>query len=141
MNWDLIQRIGIPLLAALAVLIAPAIGKRVAHKTADAAILTAVAATEKSASDRWQAHTESVQKYADGVADRLGVVERRLDDAELRSAAAEVKAVAAELRATKAETLYKSAIVYLKRISAWANEHIVGLELPPPPSELEDDLK
>ena len=94
---------------------------------------TAVVAERAAASADWESHTVALQRYADSMAERLCKVEQRLDDAEMRN-------VATELRATKAEGLYAVALIYLRRIAIWVNDHLPGATLPPPPPELENDL-
>lgn len=127
-------------LAALSVVAGPLLGRWAADKTAVAALNTAeaqmrsaVVAERAAASADWESHTVALQRYADSMADRLGRVEQRLDDAEMRN-------IATELRATKAEGLYAVALIYLRRIALWVNDHLPGATLPPPPPELENDL-
>lgn len=63
----------------------------------------------------------------------LAEVERRLGDSEIR-------AQAAEIRAHRSEGLYSLAVVYLRRLSTWVNDHWPDENVPPPPPELERDL-
>jgi hypothetical protein len=80
---------------------------------------------------------ESVQAEA---AERLAALHKDMTLVEKRLGDAEVRARAGEVRASKAEELYWLAVVWMRNLFAWAREHLPGVELPPPPPELERDL-
>jgi hypothetical protein len=119
--------------AAVGAFVAPLFGRKVAAKTADAAAREAAAA-------EWEVHTESLHKYAGGLADRLDKVEHRLDKAEERADKAELRADTAEKRANMAETLYRLAVEYVRHLAAWFSAKWPSETLPTPPPELEIDL-
>jgi hypothetical protein len=102
----------------------------VTHK---AAKVEAEAADKQATTADWKAYVDSVHVWNGGLADRLEHVETRLDEAEQRSHFAEERAV-------RAETLYHSAIAYVKQIADWVAERLPGHAMPPPPPELEADL-
>lgn len=162
MNWTLIGAISVPLVSLLTIM-----GSAwVSRLSGKAAIRQATVSERRQASADWEAYATELRHRNDRLAERLenfedewvkrlasmedaakrrlmevtteyteriGLMERRLGDSEVR-------AQAAEMRASRAEVLYSIAIVYLRRLSMWAADNLVGVDLPTPPPELENDL-
>ena len=132
-----------PAVAILTILGSAWAGRHAGHaalKQAEGTVKDAATNERKAASADWAAYTAELRqenvdlrKHNQEQAERLDKLEHRVDDSELRAAAA-------ELRALKSQELYSLALVYLRRVFVWANDHWPGVEIPPPPPELEADL-
>lgn len=136
MSWQLFIELASPVVALLTIFVSAWIGRH----SGRAAVHQAATDERRAASADWATYTSELRldnielrKYNVELGERLDLVERRVEAAEMRAAAA-------DLRATKAEQLYAMAIIYLRGISAWVNDHWPGESLPSAPPELEADL-
>ena len=136
MNWALVIGAASPAVALLTIFASAWAGRhagRAALRQAEATVKQAATDERKAASADWGAYTRELRQQNKNLIERVDHLEKRVEAAEMRAAAA-------DLRATKAEQLYALAIIYLRGISAWVNDHWPGESLPSAPPELEADL-
>ena len=136
MNLTLFIGLASPAVALLTIVASSWAGRhagRAALKAAEGTIKDAATNERKAASADWATYTRELRQQNQNLLERVDHLEKRVEAAEMRSAAA-------DLRATKAEQLYAMAIIYLRGISAWVNDHWPGESLPLAPPELEADL-
>ena len=119
---------------------APSIGRRAAHKNADAAqqtaeaeIRKAVAAEREQASADWARYCDAQQRDNDNLRYQVAENATRIEEIELRAEADR------EAR-HQAEKNFRIALVYLRRVIRWIDENLPGAHYPPPPVELELDI-
>jgi hypothetical protein len=119
---------------------APSIGRRAAHKNADAAqqtaeaeIRRAVAAEREQASADWARYCDAQQRDNDNLRYQVAENATRIEEIELR---AETDREARH----QAEKNFRIALVYLRRVIRWIDENLPGAHYPPPPAELELDI-
>ena len=119
---------------------APSIGRRAAHKNADAAqqtaeaeIRKAVAAEREQASADWARYCDAQQRDNDNLRYQVAENATRIEEIELRAEADR------EAR-HQAEKNFRIALVYLRRVIRWIDENLPGAHYPPPPAELELDI-
>ena len=119
---------------------APSIGRRAAHKNADAAqqtaeaeIRKAVAAEREQASADWARYCDAQQRDNDNLRYQVAENATRIEEIELR---AETDREARH----QAEKNFRIALVYLRRVIRWIDENLPGAHYPPPPAELELDI-
>ena len=115
---------------------APSIGRRAAHKNADAAqqtaeaeIRRAVAAEREQASADWARYCDAQQRDNDNLRYQVAENATRIEEIELR---AETDREARH----QAEKNFRIALVYLRRVIRWIDENLPGAHYPPPPTEL-----
>jgi len=119
---------------------APSIGRRAAHKSADAAqqtaeaeIRKAVAAEREQASADWARYCDAQQRDNDNLRYQVAENATRIEEIELRAEADR------EAR-HQAEKNFRIALVYLRRVIRWIDENLPGAHYPPPPAELELEI-
>ena len=118
---------------------APSIGRRAAHKNADAAqqtaeaeIRKAIAAEREQASADWARYCDAQQRDNNNLREQISDNVTRIEQVELR-AEADREAL------HQSEKQLRLTLVYLRRIIRWINENLPGAHYPAPPPELEQE--
>ena len=131
---------GALIISSAGAIAAPFIGRRAAHRNAEAAqetaaaeMRTAVAAEREQASADWARYCDAQQRDNDNLRYQVGENATRIEEIELRAEADR------EAR-HQAEKNFRIALVYLRRVIRWIDENLPGAHYPPPPAELELDI-
>ena len=132
--------VGALVVSAAGAVASPFIGRRAAHRNAEAAQDTAaaemrkaVAAEREQASADWARYCDAQQRDNDSLREQIGENATRIEEIELRAEADR------EAR-HQAEKNFRIALVYLRRVIRWIDENLPGAHYPPPPAELELDM-
>jgi hypothetical protein len=131
---------GALVVSTLGAIAAPFIGRRAAHKNAEAANDTAAAEMRKAvAAEREQASADWA-RFVDAQDKEIRRLNNQTAANADRISAAEIRAEADRLARVTAETHFRKAAIWIRRAIEWINEQLPGANYPPLPPELDLDI-